>query len=52
VVLCICVAVDGVEEIKDAVDVFFDTQFATRPGREWNVLFKVLYLEPIFNVES
>ena len=41
-----------VQQIEEAMGVLLDTQFASGPGGKRDVLLKVFYLEPIFNIEG
>ncbi len=51
-VVCPLLSVIGVEEVEEAVGVFFNTQFTGWPGGKRYVLFEVLHLEPVFYVDG
>ncbi len=43
---------EGIKKIEQAMDVFFDTEFAVVPGFEGYPGFEIFHLEPVFDVNG
>jgi hypothetical protein len=42
----------GIKEVEKAVSVFFDSKLIGWPGGKRDILFEVLYLEPVFKIDG
>ena len=40
----------GIEEVEEAVGIFFNAQLIGRPGGEWYVFLEVFDLKPVFDI--